>query len=116
MISSSPSCIQNKGRSLLFSINPNDAGVEYCLSLGLDINDVDNEGNTILHVYVKEKTAYWREAILAMKKYGVDFERRNHVGLTALDCAVEVGREEDWKQALVNSEAPLVYQSRRNKK
>jgi len=43
-----------------------------------------------------------------MKKYGVDFERRNHAGLTAMECAVEVGREEEWKLRLVESEAPPV--------
>jgi hypothetical protein len=51
----------------------------------------------MLHVYVKEKTVYRTDAVLCMKKYGVDFERRNHAGLTAMECAVEVGRKEDWQ-------------------
>ena len=54
---------------------------------------------------------------MCMKKYGVDFERRNHAGLTAMECAVEVGREKRWQWVLEDVvETETIVAEAKNKK
>lgn len=65
--------------------------LKYLVAKGADVNAVDNEGNTPLHVAARNNEHEDKENKLDIVKYfvgkGIDINVKNHDGKTALDIA-----------------------------